>query len=255
MIIYKSREQIELIKMSGDLLGRCQGLIGEKLKENITTKQLDKIAEEFIRDNGGVPAFKGYKGYPYTLCISINDVVVHGLPSDYVPQNGDIVSIDCGVSYQGMISDSAYTYEIGEVSEEVKRLLRVTKESLYKGISVISKGSRVQDIGYAIQTYVEKNGFNVVRELVGHGVGVHVHEKPEIPNYGKRGCGPRLMDGMVIAIEPMVNMGVKDVYQDEDGWSIKTKDKKPSAHFEHTVAIVDGKAEVLTTFKYIEKEN
>lgn len=254
MIIYKSKEQIELIRISGDLLGRCHGIISKKLKESVSTLELDKLAEEFIRDNGGVPAFKGFNDYPFTLCISVNDVVVHGLPNKYVPRNGDIISIDCGVSLNGFISDSAYTYTVGEVSNETKNLLKVTKESLFKGIDAIKKGSRVQDIGYAVQKHVENHGYSVVRELVGHGVGIKVHEKPEIPNFGKRGMGPKLLDGMVIAIEPMVNLGKKEVYQDNDGWAIKTTDKKPSAHFEHTVAIVDGRPDVLTTFEYIEQD-
>jgi methionyl aminopeptidase len=214
---------------------------------------LDKRAEEFIKDNGGKPSFKNYNGFPASLCISANDKVVHGIPGNYELKEGDIVSIDCGVQLQGFHSDSAYTYAVGEVSQEVQTLLKVTKESLYLAIDQVSAGARIGDIGYAVQSYVEKYGFSVVRELVGHGVGKFLHESPEVPNYGKRGNGVKLQEGLVIAIEPMINMGTKNIVQEKDGWTIRTYDRKPSAHFEHTVAINNGKADILTTFKYIEE--
>jgi methionyl aminopeptidase len=214
---------------------------------------MDRVAEEFIRDHGGVPSFLGYNGFPYTLCVSPNEQVVHGFPSDKELQEGDILSIDCGVLYKGFHSDSAYTYPVGEVSEEHKQLMKVTKESLYKGIEEVVVGKRIGDISYAIQNYVEGFGYSVVRELVGHGVGKALHESPEVPNYGKRGSGPILKEGMVLAIEPMINLGKKEIVQENDGWTIRTKDRAYSAHYEHTVGVVNGKAEVLTTHKYIEE--
>lgn len=252
MIFYKTDEEIDLIKVSGDLLGRAHGEIAKLIQPGIQTSLLDKRAEEFIKDNGGYPSFKGFCDFPYSLCISVNENVVHGFPSDYTLVDGDIVSIDCGVLLNGFHSDSAYTYPIGEVDEEVLRLLKVTRESLYIGIEEALAGNRTGDIGFAIQSYVEKAGFSVVRELVGHGIGKTLHEGPEIPNYGKRGKGLKLLDGLVIAIEPMVNLGKKNIVQEKDGWTIRTADRKPSAHFEHTVAIRNGKPEILTTFKHIE---
>ena len=253
MIHYKSKEEIELIKESADILGRAHGEIAKLIKPGINTNKLDKLAEEFIRDNGGVPSFKNYNGFPYTLCVSPNEQVVHGFPSEKELEDGDVLSIDCGVFYKGFHSDSAYTYAVGNVTEDVKQLLQVTKESLYKGIEKAVVGNRTGDIGYAIQNYVEGYGYTVVRELVGHGVGESLHESPEVPNYGKRGRGAMLKEGMVIAIEPMINLGKKDIVQENDGWTIRTKDRATSAHFEHTVAITENGVDVLTTHKYIEE--
>jgi methionyl aminopeptidase len=253
MIFYKTDEEIELIRQSGDLLGRVHGEIAKWVKPGIKTAKLDEIAYDFIRSNGGMPSFKGYNGFKYSLCISLNENVVHGMPGDYELKEGDALSIDCGVLLNGFHSDSAYTYPVGEVSVEVQRLLKITKESLYKGIEQAISGNRVGDIGFAVQNYVEEAGFSVVRELVGHGIGRQLHEGPEVPNYGKRGKGVKLAEGMVLAIEPMVNAGKKDVVQEKDGWTIRTIDRMPSAHFEHTVAVRKGKAELLTTFKYIEE--
>jgi len=253
MIFYKTEEEIELIKQSGDVLGRAHAEVAKNIKPGIKTLELDRIAYQFIVENGGKPSFKGYRGYPATLCISVNDQVVHGIPGEYTLKEGDVVSIDCGVILKGFHSDSAYTYPVGTVSDETTKLLKVTKESLFLGIEQSVSGNRIGDIGFAIQTYVEKQGFSVVRELVGHGVGKNLHEEPEVPNFGKRGKGVKLHDGMVIAIEPMVNEGRKGVIQEADGWTIRTADRKPSAHFEHTVVIKKGKAEILTTFKYIEE--
>nr|MBI1229956.1 type I methionyl aminopeptidase [Cytophagales bacterium] len=253
MIHYKSREEVEIIKQSAQLLGKAHGEVAKYVKEGVKTSYLDKIAEEFIRDHKGVPSFKGYNGFPASLCISVNEVVVHGFPGDYVLKDGDIISIDCGVFHQGFHSDSAYTYPVGEVSPIVLSLLDVTKSSLYLGIEKAVFDNRIGDIGHAIQKFVESKGFTVVRELVGHGLGKSLHEGPEVPNYGKRGSGERLKDGLVIAIEPMVNMGTRNVVQERDGWTIRTADRKPSAHFEHTVAIFSDKTEILTTHKYIEE--
>lgn len=253
MIVYKTEEEIELIRASAKVLAQAHGEVASLIKEGITTRKLDKRAEEFIRDNGGQPSFKGYNDFPYSLCISPNSVVVHGFPSDYTLKGGDIVSIDCGVLLNGYHSDSAYTYPIGEVVPEVINLLAHTKQSLYLGIEQAVAGNRMGDVGYAIQSFVEKQGYGVVRELVGHGLGKKLHERPEVPNYGKRGSGLKLQTGLVIAIEPMVNLGVKHIVQEKDGWTIRTKDKKPSAHFEHTVVVRKDKAEILTSFEYIEK--
>ncbi len=253
MIHYKSIEEIELIKESADILGRAHGEIAKLVKPGISTSKLDKLAEEFIKDNGGVPSFKNYNGFPYTLCISPNEQVVHGFPNDKELEDGDVLSIDCGVFYKGFHSDSAYTYAVGNVKEEILELLRVTKESLYKGIEKAVVGNRTGDIGFAIQHFVEGYGYTVVRELVGHGVGESLHESPEVPNYGKRGRGAKLKEGMVIAIEPMINLGKRDIVQESDGWTIRTKDRAPSAHFEHTVAITKEGVEILTTHKYIEE--
>lgn len=253
MIHYKTSEEIELIKESAEILGRAHAEIAKLVKPGAKTSVMDELAEEFIRDHGGVPSFLNYNGFPYTLCVSPNEQVVHGFPSDKELQEGDILSIDCGVLYQGFHSDSAYTYPIGEVNTETMKLLKVTKESLYKGIDQAVVGKRIGDISYAIQAYVEGYGYTVVRELVGHGVGKDLHESPEVPNYGKRGRGAKLKEGMVIAIEPMINLGGKDVVQESDGWTIRTKDRAVSAHYEHTIAIMKGQAEVLTTHKYIEE--
>ncbi|WP_375583833.1 type I methionyl aminopeptidase [Cyclobacterium xiamenense] len=253
MIQFKSEEEIEIIKQSAQILGKAHGEVAKYVKEGVKTAFLDKIAEEFIRDNGGVPSFKGYNGFPSSLCISVNEVVVHGFPGQYQLKDGDIISIDCGVFHQGFHSDSAYTYPVGEVSPKVNALLKATEESLYLGIENAVFGKRVGDIGHAIQKFVEAKGYTVVRELVGHGLGRQLHEAPEVPNWGKRGSGAKLQRGMVIAIEPMVNMGTRNVVQERDGWTIRTADRRPSAHFEHTVAIFEDRTEVLTTHRYIEE--
>lgn len=253
MIHYKTSEEVQLIKESAQILGKAHGEVAKYIKEGVKTSFLDKIAEEYIRDNHGVPSFKGYNGFPASLCISVNEVVVHGFPSDYVLKDGDIISVDCGVFHQGFHSDSAYTYPVGEVSPQVLSLLRATKESLYLGIQSAVFGNRIGDIGNAIQKFVESKGYTVVRELVGHGLGRNLHESPEVPNYGKKGSGPVLKDGLVIAIEPMVNLGTRNIVQERDGWTIRTADRKPSAHYEHTVAIFEDRTEILTTHQYIEE--
>ena len=254
MIYYKTEEEIGLIRNSSLLVAKTHAEIAGLIKPGINTLALDKIAEEFIRDNGGVPAFKGYGGFPNTLCMSPNDQVVHGIPNDRVLEDGEILSVDCGVVMNGYFGDSAFTYEVGEVDTETKKLLKVTKESLYKGIEMAISGNRIGDIGYAIQKHAESFGYGVVRELVGHGVGKNLHESPEVPNYGRRGRGAKLHEGLVIAIEPMINMGTRKIMQHNDGWTITTIDNKPSAHFEHTIVVRKGKAEILSSFKEIEKK-
>ena len=257
-INYKSVEEIELIRKSSLLVAQTLGEIAKIIRPGIKTIELNKLAEAFIRDNGGVPAFLNYSGFPYSLCISLNDQVVHGFPSQYELVEGDLVSVDCGVLMNKYYGDSAYTFAIGEVDEVTQKLMRVTKECLYLGIEKAVAGMRVGDIGSAVQEHAEKNGFGVVKELVGHGVGTHLHEKPEVPNYGKRGAGIKLEEGMVIAIEPMINAGRAGVKFWNDGWTVSTSDKKPSAHYEHTVAINKGKADILSSFSYVEevlKEN
>lgn len=253
MIYYKSEEEISLIRESAQILGKVHGIIAQNIKEGITTLSLDKIAEEFIRDSGGIPSFKGYNGFPYSLCISVNEAVVHGFPGSYILKSGDIVSIDCGVKFKNFHSDSAYTHGVGELDPEVTKLLQKTKESLLLGIDKAIAGNRMGDVASAVQQHVEKEGFSVVRELVGHGIGRELHEAPEVPNYGKRGQGLKLQAGLVLAIEPMVNLGTKNIVQENDGWTIRTRDRKPSAHFEHTIVVRKDKAEILTTFEYIEK--
>jgi methionyl aminopeptidase len=254
MIYYKTEEEIELVRKSSLLVAKTHAEIAGLIKPGITTLALDKIAEEFIRDNGGVPAFKGYGGFPNTLCMSPNDQVVHGIPNDNVLENSEILSVDCGVVMNGYYGDSAFTYEVGEVDAEIKQLLKVTKESLYKGIEQAVAGNRIGDIGYAVQQYAESFGYGVVRELVGHGLGKNLHESPEVPNYGRRGRGVMLKEGLVIAIEPMINMGTRRITQHNDGWTITTNDNKPSAHFEHTIVVRKGKAEILSSFEEIEKK-
>lgn len=253
MIYLKTDEEIELVRESSQLVGMTLGEVAKWIQPGITTLKLDQIAEQFIRDHGAVPGFKGYGGFPASLCISCNDRVVHGFPSDYVLQDGDIISVDCGVVKNGFNGDSAYTFPVGNVSEEILRLLKTTKESLYLGIAQAIPGNRIGDIGHAIQNYCESKGYSVVRELCGHGIGKKLHEDPEVPNYGKRGTGPLLKSGMCIAIEPMINMGSKNIVQERDGWTIRTKDGKPSAHYEHTIAIRPEKAEILSTFDFIEE--
>lgn len=254
MVSIKSEEEIELLRESNLLVGMTLGEIAKHIRPGITTLELDRIAEEFIRSHGAVPGFLNYDGYPYTLCISLNEVVVHGLPSEKcILREGDIVSIDCGTLKNGFYGDSAYTFEVGKVSDEIHELLETTKESLYKGIEKAVAGMRVGDIGYAVQSYCEARGYAVVRELVGHGVGRDMHEEPPVPNYGRRGQGVLLKEGMVIAIEPMIARGERYVYLDDDGWSVKTRDGKPCAHFEHTIAIRKGKADILSSFEYVER--
>lgn len=253
MVFYKTKEEIELLRESSLLVGKTLAEVAKLIKPGVTTLQLDKIAEEFIRDNGAEPGFLGYGGFPNTLCTSVNEAVVHGVPNDKPLIDGDIVSVDCGTLLNGFYGDSAYTFEIGEVTPEIHKLLEVTKECLNKAVEAAVSGNRIGDIGYAVQKHAEDFGYGVVRELVGHGLGRGLHEKPEVPNYGRRGRGLKMKEGLVIAIEPMINLGVKEVSQLEDGWTIVTKDRKPSAHFEHDVAIGKGQAEVLSTFKYIEE--
>jgi len=253
-IYIKTEEEIELIRKSDLLVSKTLSLMGEMLKPGISGRALDKKAEELIRDNGGIPSFKGYQGFPAALCISVNDAVVHGIPSKVEIKNGDIVSIDCGVFMNGFHGDAAYTFAVGDVDEETMDLLRATNKSLYLGIEQAIAGKRVGDIGYAIQKYTEKTlGYGVVRELVGHGVGKDLHEDPEVPNFGKRGRGPVLKEGMTIAIEPMVNMGTKRVRVLRDGWTIVTRDRKPSAHYEHSVVIRKKKAELLSNHEIVEE--
>ena len=252
MIHYRTDSEIELLRKAALLVGKTLGEVGKHIRPGIRTIELDKIAEEIIRDHGAIPAFKGYEGFPGSLCISVNDAVVHGIPGNYELRDGDIVSVDCGTILDGYVGDSAYTFTVGEVSEEIKLFLQRSKESLYKGIEQAVSGNRIGDIGYAIQSYVEQFGYGVVRELVGHGVGRKMHEDPQVPNYGKRGTGTKLSEGIVIAIEPMITFGKKDIIQERDGWTIKTKDRKPAAHFEHDVAVRNGKAEILSSFEWIE---
>jgi len=253
MIIYKTEQEIELIRESCLLVSKTHAEVARYIKPGIKTSFLDKIAEEFIRDNGAIPGFLGYGGFPNTLCISINSVVVHGIPSSYELKEGDLVSVDCGVILNNFYGDSAYTFVVGDIETPIKNLINATKESLYKGIENAVEGKRVGDIGFAIQSFVENLGYSVVREMVGHGVGRKLHEAPEIPNYGRKGTGPKLIEGMVIAIEPMINLGKKEIVQEKDGWTIRTSDNMPSAHFEHTVAIRKHKAEILSTFDFIEE--
>lgn len=253
MIHIKTEEEIELLRESSLLVGKTLAEVAKHLAPGVETIVLDKLAEEFIRDHGAEPGFKGYNGFPYTLCISVNEQVVHGFPGHRPLLEGDIVSIDCGVLKNGFYGDSAYTFAVGEIKDEVGLLMERTKESLYKAIEEAVEGKRVGDIGHAVQSHVEQFGYSVVRDLVGHGLGRQLHEKPEVPNYGKRGTGPKLQEGMVLAIEPMVNLGTRHVVQMQDGWTIRTADSKPSAHYEHDVVVRKGKAEVLSTFEFIEK--
>jgi methionyl aminopeptidase len=253
MIHYKSKEEIELMRESAQIVSKTLGVLAAEVKPGVTPLELDAIAETCIRDHGAVPGFLGLYDFPNTLCMSLNEQVVHGIPNDKPLQEGDVISIDCGALKNGFYGDHAYTFEVGEVAPEVKQLLTVTKECLELGIAQVKKGNRIGDVSFAIQQHAEKNGYGVVRELVGHGLGKKMHESPEVPNFGKRGRGPLIKDGLVIAIEPMINLGTKDVRQLADGWTIITGDKKPSAHFEHDVAVVDGKADVLSTFDYIDE--
>ncbi|MCB0805635.1 MAG: type I methionyl aminopeptidase [Bacteroidales bacterium] len=253
MNLVKTENEINLIRESSLLVGKTLAEVARNISPGIQTQKLDQIAEQFIRDHGAVPGFKGYNGFPFTLCISVNENVVHGFPSARELIDGDIVSVDCGVLMNGFYGDSAYTFAVGDVNEETLALLNRTRESLYKGIEKAVAGNRIGDIGFAIQSFVEDFGYGVVRDLVGHGLGKNLHEKPEVPNFGRRGKGPKLVEGMVLAIEPMVNLGDKRVVQESDGWTFRTVDRKPSAHFEHDVVIRKGQAEILSTFDFIEE--
>ena len=252
MIRYKTPDEIELIRESARLVSETLGMLAREIKPGVSTIYLDRLAEIFIRDHGALPGFKGLYNYPNTLCTSVNEQVVHGIPNDRPLEEGDIVSIDCGVLRNGFYGDHAYTFAVGEISEDVKQLLRATRESLYLGIEQAVAGKRIGDISNAIQKHTEQYGYGVVRELVGHGLGRELHESPEVPNYGRKGHGPVIKNGLVIAIEPMINLGTRKVKQLSDGWTIVTVDGRPSAHFEHNVAIVDGVAEILSTFNYVE---
>ncbi len=253
MVYYKTSDEIELIRKSCLLVSATLAEVAKFLKPGITTLQIDALAETFIRDHAAVPSFKNYKGFPFTCCISVNDAVVHGFPGNNALKEGDIVSVDVGAFKNGYHGDSAYTFAIGTVSDEVKQLLYATRESLFRGVEKAVSGNRVGDISYAVQESTErKYGYGVVRELVGHGLGKELHEDPQVPNYGKRGSGLKLREGLVIAIEPMINMGKKEVYYADDGWTVKTKDGKPAAHYEHTVCVQKSKPDILSSFKDIE---
>lgn len=251
MIHYKTKEELELMYHSAQLVSKTLGMVAKEIKPGVSSLSIDKLAHDFIHDHGGVPAFLGYGGFPNTLCMSPNEQVVHGIPNTEPLKEGDILSVDCGVIMNGFVGDHAYTFEVGEVSDDIKKLLRITKESLYKGIAQVLPGNKVGDIGFAIQTYCEREGYGVVKELVGHGLGREMHEDPQVPNYGKRGKGAMLREGIALAIEPMINMGTDKVRFHKDGWTVTTRDNQPSAHFEHDVAIIDGKPTLLSTFKYV----
>ncbi|MDE6399752.1 MAG: type I methionyl aminopeptidase [Muribaculaceae bacterium] len=253
MIYIKTAEEIERMRAACDLVSRTLGEVAKWVSPGVTTQKLDTIAREFILDNGGKPACLGYSGFPGTLCIEVNETVVHGFPSGYVLREGDIIGTDCVVELNGMNGDSCYTFAVGEIDEKVSRLLKVTEESLYKGISAARGGKRIGDISNAIQTYCERNGYSVVREMCGHGIGKDMHEDPEVPNFGRRGIGPVLKPGMCIAIEPMINLGSKNVVIERNGWECRTRDRKPSAHYEHTIVITPEEPEIMTTFRYIEE--
>lgn len=254
MVYLKTDEQIELLRESNLLVSQTLAELAKVIRPGISTAFLDKVAEEYIRDNGALPAFKGYNGFPASICASVNDQVVHGIPSEkIILKNGDIISIDCGTFKNGFVGDSAYTFCVGDVSQDVRDLLEVTKASLYLGIGQAVEGKRIGDIGYAVQSYCESKGYSVVREMVGHGIGKKMHEAPEVPNYGRRGCGMMLRTGMVICIEPMINQGKKGLVFERDGWTTRTVDGKCSAHFEHAVAIRKGKADILSDFSIIEE--
>ena len=254
MVRPKTEEEIELLRENAIIVSKTLAEVGRRVAPGVTTKELNRVAEDFIRDHGAIPSFLGFEGFPAALCMSVNDVVVHGFPSDYVLKEGDIVSVDCGTLYKGYNGDSAYTFPVGEVDAETRKLLDVTKASLYKGIEAAVAGNRVGDIGYAVQTYAESFGFSVVRELEGHGLGKEMHEQPGVPNFGHKGKGTKLVDGMVICIEPMINAGGRGVYLARNGWAVHTQDHKKSAHYELTVVVRKGKAEQLSTFDFIEKD-
>ena len=255
MILIKTADEIELMRESNLLVSKTLAELAKPIRPGVSTGKLDQIAETFIRDHGAVPGFLGYQGYPKTLCTSVNSEVVHGIPSEKVIlEDGDQLSVDCGVVLNEFYGDTAFSFEVGEVSAEVRRLLNITRECLLKGVEQAVDGKRIGDIGYAVQHHAESMGYSVVREMVGHGLGRHLHEAPEVPNYGRRGTGPKLKKGMVICIEPMINMGRRQISQDPDGWTIRTADNRPSAHFEWAVAIDKEKADILSTFSYIDEE-
>ena len=251
MIYLKTPDEIEPMRPAADLVSRTMGEVARWIVPGVTTRKLDTIAREFIRDNGGKPACLGYEGFPGTLCIEVNETVVHGFPSNYALRDGDIVGIDTVVELNGFMGDMCYTFAVGNVADEVLQLCRTTRESLYVGIEACKVGHRVGDIANAVQTYCEKRGYSVVREMCGHGIGRHMHESPEVPNYGRRGTGPLLRNGMCICIEPMINLGSRNVVIESDGWTCRTRDRKPSAHYEHTLALLDNQTHILTTFDYI----
>lgn len=258
MIFLKTEDEIELLRQSNLLVGKTLAELAKIIKPGVTTKELDKVAEEFIRDHGAEPTFKGFpnpygSAFPASICTSVNEQVVHGIPSDVVLRDGDIVSVDCGTYMNGFCGDSAYTFCVGDVDEEVLNLLRTTKEALYLGIQNAVQGKRLGDIGYSIQQHCENNSYGVVREFVGHGIGKKMHEDPQVPNYGKRGTGAMLKQGMCIAIEPMITLGERQIVMERDGWTVRTRDRKVAAHFEHTVAVRSGKADILSSFQFIEE--
>ena len=250
-MILKEIDEIKKIRDSAQLVSKTLGLMAKEIKPGITSLYLDKIAEEFILDNNAIPGFKGYNNFPNTLCISVNNQVVHGIPCDKPLIEGDIVSIDCGVINEGYFGDHAYTFKVGEVTKEINELLDVTKQSLYKGMEVMLENNKIGDIGNAIQSYINLHGYGIVRELVGHGLGKNLHEEPEVPNYGRKGTGKSIKNGLVLAIEPMINLGTEKISLDNDGWTIVTLDNSPSAHFEHNIALINGKPEILSTFDFI----
>ena len=254
MVKPKTEEEIELLRENALIVSKTLAEVGKRVAPGVTTKELNKVAEDFIRDHGAIPSFLGFEGFPAALCMSVNDVVVHGFPPDYVLKEGDIVSVDCGTLYKGYNGDSAYTFPVGEVDAETRKLLDVTKASLYKGIEAAVAGNRIGDIGYAVQSYAESFGFSVVRELEGHGLGKEMHEQPGVPNFGTRGRGTKLVEGLVICIEPMINAGGRGVYLARNGWAVHTQDHRKSAHYELTVVVRKGKAEQLSTFDFIEKD-
>ncbi|MEA4984917.1 Methionine aminopeptidase 1 [bioreactor metagenome] len=254
MIFLKTDEEIELLRISNQIVAKTLAEVAKLIAPGVSTAQLDKVAEEFIRDHGAVPGFLGYGGFPKSICTSVNDQVVHGIPSEKaILKEGDIISVDCGAYINGFHGDSAYTFPVGEVKPEIMELLRTTKESLYLGIEQAVEGKRMGDIGSAIQSHCEAKGYSVVREMIGHGVGRNLHESPEVPNYGRKGNGTMLKTGMTIAIEPMINLGKRQLVFENDGWTTRTIDRMPSAHFEHSVAVRKGKADILSTFEYIEQ--
>jgi len=251
MIHYKTEEEIELIRQSSRLVSKTLGELSNHIEPGAVPLELDKIAETFIRDNGGEPGFLGMYDFPNTLCVSVNEEVVHGIPNKKPLNDGDIISIDCGVLMNDFFGDHAYTFSVGEISKEIRQLLEVTKDSLYRGINKLRVGNQIGDVSYEIQTFTESFGYGVVRELVGHGLGKELHEEPDIPNFGIKNTGPKIKNGLVVAIEPMINLGSKEVEQAEDGWTVITKDRKPSAHFEHNVAVIDNEPVILSTFDFI----
>lgn len=258
MIFLKTDDEIELLRASNQLVGKTLAEIAKAIRPGVTTKELDRIAEEYIRDHGAVPTFKGFPNhvgdpFPASICTSVNEQVVHGIPNDIVLKEGDIVSVDCGTYMNGFCGDSAYTFCVGEVDEEVRNLLRVTKEALYLGIENAVQGKRLGDIGYAIQQHCESHSYGVVREFVGHGIGKNMHEDPQVPNYGRRGTSTMLKKGLCIAIEPMITLGSRQIVMERDGWTVRTKDRKCAAHFEHTIAVTSGSADILSSFEFIEE--